>query len=92
MKYIFLAALSLPAFASRFADHIRSFEQDSKEVTLTFSNHNKVHRIPAGNSEIPCLENAWKAQKPVDVVFNDKSGNLLECKLAPKMHPGAVGY
>lgn len=87
MKIFFLILFSLPALASRFADDIQSFGQKGDEITVTFSGHEKVHRMPASSESVPCLENAWKARKPVDVVVDDKNGKILDCKLAPKPLP-----
>lgn len=93
MKFlVLLIILSTSAFASKMRDDIQSFGQHGDEVTVTFSSHNRVHRIPAGSEAVPCLENAWKSRKPVDVVVNDKSGNIIDCRLAPKKLPGARGY
>lgn len=91
MKYLIALFISLPTFAARFADDIRSLDHNKNEVTVTFSTHTQVHRIPASSHVLPCLENGFKAKKPVDVVISDESGNIIECKLAPRMHPGAVG-
>ncbi len=94
MRYFLLFTLTIPFFAqaSRFADDVRSIEHNGDEVTVTFSSHNRVHRLKGNSRTIPCLENAFKAKKPVDVVVNDKDGDVLDCKLAPRQHPGAVGF
>ncbi len=93
MKYLFalFISVSLPTFAARFADDVRSMDLRKREMTVTFANHPQVHRIPAGSVVIPCLENGFKARKPVDVTINDENGNIVECKLAPRMLPGAAG-
>ncbi len=93
MKYLFLLPIliSFSTYASRFADDVRSFERNGDEITVTFSSHSRVHRLDEKNAMIPCLENAFKAKKPVDVIVNDKDGRVMDCKLAPRMHPGAAG-
>ena len=94
MKYLFLFLLpvSLPTFAARFADDVRSMDRSHGEISVTFATHAQVHRIPAGSAVIPCLENGFKAKKPVDVTVNEENGKIVECKLAPRKLPGAVGY
>ncbi len=94
MKYLFLCfiSVSLPTFAARFADDVRSIDHEKGEVAVTFSSRAQVHRIPASSKVLPCLVNGMKARKPVDVTTNDENGNIVECKLAPKMHPGAIGH
>ncbi|MES2525705.1 MAG: hypothetical protein V4598_01405 [Bdellovibrionota bacterium] len=94
MRYLFLLSLffTLPTYAARFADDVRSLEHDGDEVTVTFSSHSRVHRLTGNHRFIPCLENAYKAKKPVDVVVDDKDGNVTDCKLAPRKVPGAVGF
>lgn len=93
MKYLFfiLVLLSLPTFAARFADDVRSMDLHKGEVAVTFRSHAQVYRIPAGGAVIPCLENGFKAKKPVEVTTNDENGNIVGCKLSPRMHPGAAG-
>lgn len=91
MKLFLLVFLLSPAvFASKIRDDIRTLERDGDEVTMTLRSHAEVFRFPAGHT-YPCLENGFKAQKPVDLVMNDKDKRVLECKLAPRMHPGAAG-
>ncbi len=91
MKFLILfALLTTTAFASKIRDEIRSLERDGDEVTMTLKSRAEVFRFPAGQT-FPCLDNAHKANKPVDLVMNDKDKRVLECKLAPKMHPGAAG-
>ncbi len=91
MKYLVVFLISLPTFAARFADDVRSMDLHKGEIAVTFFTRAQVHRIPAGSAVIPCLENGFKAKKPVVVMVNDENGNIVECKLAPRMHPGAAG-
>lgn len=91
MKLFLLVFLLSPAvFASKIRDDIRTLERDGDEVTMTLRSHAEVFRFPASHT-YPCLENGFKAKKPVDLVMNDKDKRVLECKLAPRMHPGAAG-
>jgi hypothetical protein len=92
MKYLLVLFITLPAFASHFADNIKSMDTKGDEVTLTFNSHSQVFRMPANSASIPCLEDGFKAMKPVDVVINDENGNITGCKLAPKELPGKIGH
>jgi hypothetical protein len=83
--------LSVPAFATHFADDIQSYGQKGDEVTVTFSSHERVHRLKRNDEMIPCLHDAWLARKPVDVTVDDKDGDIINCKLAPRQHPGRAG-
>lgn len=93
MKFLFAFSIlvSLPTFAARFADDVRSIDLNRDEVSVTFKNHAQVHRFPASSSVMPCLKNGYLAKKPVDVTVSDESGAIVDCKLAPRMHPGAAG-
>lgn len=88
--FILVFLLSPAAFASKIRDDIRTLERNGNEVTMTLRSHAEVFRFPASET-FPCLENAKKANKPVDLVMNDENKKVLECKLAPRMHPGAAG-
>ncbi len=89
MKYLLILLLSFPVFAGKIRDHVRTFEKEGTEFSMTLKNHAEVFRFPASEDSIPCLENAFKARKPVDLVVNDKDKEILDCKLAPSIHPGA---
>ena len=88
--FLFIFLLSPAAFAAQIRDYIRSLERSGDEVTMTLQSRAEVFRFPAGRT-LPCLENALKAQRPVDLVMSDEDKRVLECKFAPKMHPGAAG-
>lgn len=90
MKYFILFLISLPAFAGHFSDDIKSYGQKGDEVTVRFSAHEKIYRLPASEAAVPCLEDGWKARKPVDVTVTEK-GTITDCKLAPRALPGAAG-
>lgn len=89
--FILIFILSPTAFASKIRDDIRSLERNGNEITMTLKAHADVYRFPASSIAYPCIENAFKANKPVDLVMNDESKRILECRLAPRMHPGAAG-
>jgi hypothetical protein len=91
MKYLFLILISVPAFATQIRDNIKSYGQKGDQVSVTFSQNAGVHRMPASVEAVPCLEDAWKARKPVDVEVNDQTGQITNCKLAPNELPGKAG-
>jgi hypothetical protein len=85
MKTIVLfLAVSLSAWAqesSTKVDQVRSFQIKSDTATVTFWGSNQVYRIPGNSRLIPCLENAWKTDKEVLLMFNKDANVLMGCKL-----------
>lgn len=91
MKFLFLILLTLPVFASRINDDIKSYGQRGDEISVRFSSHDRVMRMPANSRNEACLRNAWLSKKPVSVEVNDQTGKIVDCDLAPRQHPGRAG-
>jgi hypothetical protein len=81
---VILLAVSLSAWAQETStkiDQVRSMEFKSGTATVTFWSSNQVYRIPRNSRFIPCLENAWKADKDVVLTINKDANVLTGCKL-----------
>lgn len=67
---------------------IRSFEPKAAFYMLTFWETNQVFRVSHSNDQIPCLENSFKANRPVTVEIDQKSNMITDCKMFGGTHPG----
>jgi hypothetical protein len=85
MKY-FLTLMMISTVSWAQADQIkiekiRSIDYEDNEATITFWGTNRVHRMPANNKNIPCLDNAHKSEMEVALVMKQDSDVIEDCKL-----------
>lgn len=88
MKYLFLCFISFPALAAHFVGDIKSYGIKGEDVIVTLKKNGQVLRLKSGESQVPCLRDAWVSRERVEVDLNQE-GKVLGCKLAAKKLPGA---
>ncbi|HXH73611.1 MAG TPA: hypothetical protein VNJ08_01500 [Bacteriovoracaceae bacterium] len=77
--------LSLSATAS--VGIVRSLDLHDGKYEITLWTDNRVFRLSENHPQVPCIENAFKANMPVDLKLNEK-GKIVNCRLARLAHPG----
>lgn len=74
--------------ALSMVDKIRGFDLENGEYVLTFFEDDRMFRIPKNNALIPCLEDSYKAERPVTLAIDQKTQTITECKMFGGTHPG----
>jgi hypothetical protein len=74
--------------ALSMVDKIRSFDLENGKYVVTFFEDQRMFRVPKNNAMIPCLENSYKAERPVTLAIDQKTQTITECKMFGGTHPG----
>lgn len=81
---LFLLVISLVAWAQENTlkiDQVKAVDYQDETATITFMRDDQYFYLPTNSSVLPCLDNAWKAEKQVVLLMHKDGKRILECKL-----------